>query len=103
MHTVDLMEQAVQAAKQQGYSVRQEWLGGVGGGACEYGGRKWLYVDLDLSPLEQLGQVVDALRNDSHIDAANLSPQLAQLITGNSAATVTASRRGTDASKRHAA
>ena len=45
MHTVELMEQAVVVAKALGYGVRQEWLGGCGGGACEVGGRKWIFLD----------------------------------------------------------
>ena len=49
MHTVDLLEQACALAEQLGYRTRQEWLGGSGGGACEFGGRK---VDLRGSGLE---------------------------------------------------
>lgn len=32
------------------------------GGACEIGGRPWIFLDLSLSIEEQLGQVEDALR-----------------------------------------
>jgi hypothetical protein len=62
MHTVDLLDQAVGAAKQRGYKVREEWLGGAGG-ACEIQGQKWLFLDLALSPDEQLEQVLEALRD----------------------------------------
>jgi len=64
MHTVQLLEEAIRLAQQAGYSIRQEWLGGRGGGGCEIRGRKWLFVDLALEPGEQLGQVLDALRRD---------------------------------------
>ena len=62
MHTVDLLEQACEIAEQLGYHTRQEWLGGSGGGACEFAGRKWIFVDLALSVFEQLEQVTEALR-----------------------------------------
>lgn len=71
MHTVELLEQAIAAAEQLGYRVRHEWLGGAGGGACEFAGRKWIFVDLALSVIEQLDQVTEALRNDP---AATLIP-----------------------------
>jgi hypothetical protein len=47
-----------------GYGIRHEWLGGTGGGACEFGGKKWIFVDLALSVIEQLDQVTGALRDD---------------------------------------
>ena len=64
MHTVDLLEHAAQVAKQLGYRLREEWLGGSGGGPCEIKGQKWLFVDLALSPAEQLAQVAAAIRNE---------------------------------------
>jgi hypothetical protein len=39
-------------------------LGGSGGGACEFGGRKWLFVDLALTVDEQLDQIGRVLRAD---------------------------------------
>ena len=56
MHTVELLEAALKLAEQQGFTVRQEWLGGRGGGPCEILGRKVLFIDLAISPLEQLDQ-----------------------------------------------
>jgi hypothetical protein len=61
-HTVQLLEVALAVARSAGYEVRMEWLGGQTGGACEVAGRRWLFVDLALSPAEQLEQVVVALR-----------------------------------------
>ena len=52
MHTVELLEQACAIAEQLGYQTRQEWLGGTGGGTCEFGGRKWIFIDLALSVFE---------------------------------------------------
>lgn len=64
MHTVEMLEGLKQIAEAAGYTVRQEWLGGVGGGACEFAGRKWIFVDLSLSVIEQLDQISSALRGD---------------------------------------
>ncbi|HEV3005929.1 MAG TPA: hypothetical protein VGX78_15790 [Pirellulales bacterium] len=64
MHTADLLEQALQAAAKLGYGVRQEWLGGSGGGDCEIKGQKWIFVDLALSLPDQLEQVAEVLRRE---------------------------------------
>jgi hypothetical protein len=76
MHTVDLLEQSLEAAKALGYRVRQEWLGGSGGGGCEIKGQKWLFLDLALSPADQLAQVADALRVDPRTNHLNVPPAL---------------------------
>jgi len=86
MHTVDLLEQALALATRLGYQVRQEWLSECGGGACEYGGRKWLFVDLSLSSTEQLSQVVEALRNDPKLAGSTIPRSLAQLLASEKAA-----------------
>jgi len=64
MQTVQSLERLRDIAQDAGYTVRHEWLGGVAGGACEFAGRKWIFVDLSLSVVEQLEQLADALRED---------------------------------------
>jgi hypothetical protein len=64
MQTVQTLERLRGIAEDAGYTVRHEWLGGVAGGACEFAGRKWIFVDLSLSVVEQLEQLADALRDD---------------------------------------
>jgi hypothetical protein len=76
MHTVDLLEQAITATEELGYRIRHEWLGGVGGGACEFGGRRWLFIDLALSVDEQFEQVCQVLRNDPGIYVIPISGSL---------------------------
>src|SRR4051812_40372356 len=46
MHTVELLEQAIAAAGRCGIVVRQDWFGGSAAGACEFQGRRWVFVDL---------------------------------------------------------
>jgi hypothetical protein len=62
MHTVELLEEATSLAARLGFKIRQEWFGGCAAGACEIKGQKWIFIDLALSPREQLEQVLAALR-----------------------------------------
>ena len=78
MHTVELLEQCCEIARQLGYQIRHEWLGGSGGGACEFGGRKWIFIDLALSAEEQLGQVTEALQQDPGIHLCQISTALSR-------------------------
>jgi hypothetical protein len=73
MHTVEMLERLKETAENAGYTVRHEWLGGVAGGACEFAGRKWIFVDLSLSVIEQLDQVAAALRGDPHAGSLHAS------------------------------
>jgi len=64
MHTIERLERLKEVAECAGYTVRQEWLGGVAGGACQFAGRKWIFIDLSLTAVEQLEQVAEALQDD---------------------------------------
>jgi hypothetical protein len=70
MHTIEKLERAIAEAVQQGYEVRMEALGGGSGGLCEFGKRRWIFVDVTASVAEQLEQVLSALRADSKQPAA---------------------------------
>lgn len=78
MHTVKQLELALKLAKQLGYQVRHEWLDGVGGGTCEFGGSRWIFVDLALNPQEQLHQVRDSLMADPVFAALELDDSTRQ-------------------------
>jgi len=80
MHTVEILDQALNLAVRLGYTVRQEWFAGSGGGGCEVKGRKFLFLDLDLSPEEQLEQVVAALRHEPIGPTLVLSRELGDLL-----------------------
>jgi hypothetical protein len=64
MHTVEKLEKAIAEAVRRGYEVRLEPLGGASGGLCEFGKRRWIFVDVTASVFEQLEQVLSALRTD---------------------------------------
>ena len=70
MHSVERMEAAIALAQRIGWKVRYEYLGEVGGGACEIAGTKWIFIDLALTPYEQFDQVIEALKADPAIHTA---------------------------------
>jgi len=76
MHTVEVLEAALDAARRLGFAVREEWLGGSGGGPCEIRGAKCLFVDLAESPAEQLDQAAAAIRSASHWQTLDLPDAL---------------------------
>jgi hypothetical protein len=80
MHTVELLDEALVIAQRLGFRLRQEWLGGSGGGDCEFNGQKWFFLDLALSPEDQLEQIIAALRSEGGIASMAVSPPLARLL-----------------------
>ncbi|MGY8768092.1 MAG: hypothetical protein ACKVH8_06650 [Pirellulales bacterium] len=80
MHTLDLLEQAIETAKCLGYKIRQEWLDGQQGGLCEIAGTKWIFVDLSLNSMEKLDQVLDALGQDNALETATLPTDLDKIV-----------------------
>ena len=80
MHTVFVLEEALEFAERLGYRIRQEGLGGTGGGRCEFNGQKWLFVDLALNVVEQLEQVLSALREDPSLPLFHPPASLRKLL-----------------------
>ena len=81
MHTVELLEEALGAARQLGYRIREEWLGGNGGGSCVLKGQKWLFVDLALDTAERLEQVTSALSTETAAAQLAMSDTLRSRVT----------------------
>lgn len=78
MHTVELLNEALDTARKLGYDVRQDWLGGNGGGHCLVRGRKWVLLDLAQTPEEQLSVVTDAISGDESATSIKISSELAE-------------------------
>jgi len=76
MHTVDMVKEAIALAQRAGYRIRQEYLGGSMGGGCEFGGQKWIFLDVSLGPVDQLEQILEALRHDPDVFGAPMSGEL---------------------------
>jgi hypothetical protein len=80
MHTVELLEEAISTAESLGFHLRYEWLDGIGGGPCKFGGQQIIFVDLALSPREQFEQVLEALREAPNTASLALSASLRQIL-----------------------
>jgi hypothetical protein len=78
MHTVELLNEALDAARRLGYEVKQDWLGGNGGGHCIVRGRKWILLDIAQTADERLEVVMDALRTESGAGRALRSAELVE-------------------------
>jgi hypothetical protein len=86
MLTVQLLNEALDAARRIGYEVRQDWMGGNGGGHCLVRGRRLLLLDVAQSSDEQLDIVADALRGEERVATLKISRSLAERIAGHAAA-----------------
>lgn len=78
MHTVELLEAAIAAAKKLGYRVRTEVLDE--GGVCEFAGRRWLFLDARQKPIEHLHAVLELLRSKPLPAKLVLAPELERLV-----------------------
>jgi hypothetical protein len=86
MHTVELLQEALEAARRLGFEVRQDWLGGNGGGHCLVRGRKLILLDLAQTADERLSVLAEALRGETGAASAVKSPELAKRLHVRSAA-----------------
>lgn len=76
MRTVEKFERIVALAESMGYRIRYEPLAGTHGGVCEFGGNRWLFVDLGLNVDERLELVTDSLREDPSLPVSQLDNEL---------------------------
>ncbi|MFH1264819.1 MAG: hypothetical protein ABIK89_03785 [Planctomycetota bacterium] len=80
MHTVELLEEAITLAEKAGYQVRQEWLGGNGGGDCEIKGQRWIFLDLAVGPLDHLELVLQVLQREPNAVSMRMPHELRDLL-----------------------
>jgi hypothetical protein len=62
--TLEQVDSWLDTARQLGYKVRYDHFGGTGGGVCEFGGQKWVFMDVALSAIEQLELLEEAIPED---------------------------------------
>jgi hypothetical protein len=79
MHSVELLEEAIALAHRLGFQIRQEWVG-TGGGACEFRGQRWLFIDLSQTVVDQLDCVREAIASCPQWQSGAISPQLDRLL-----------------------
>ncbi len=80
MHRVELLREALGLLKRSGYTIRQEWLGGGGSGACQLKGRKLFFLDLALAIEDQLDAAVFALQGEPEAAKLPMPHQLRELL-----------------------
>ncbi|HEX4132536.1 MAG TPA: hypothetical protein VHZ24_21065 [Pirellulales bacterium] len=79
MHTVELLDHALEAAVRLGFKIRQDWLGGSWG-VCEIRGQRWIFLDVAQSATERLSLVIDTIRDEPGLHRMTLIPDLARLL-----------------------
>ncbi|MCO6045636.1 hypothetical protein NG895_17195 [Aeoliella sp. ICT_H6.2] len=80
MTTGQLFDQAIAVAKQQGFEVRFEHLGGSGTGYCRVGERRWLVVDVAQPMEEQLEQLAAAIASEPIPNGVRIGDDLRQML-----------------------
>jgi hypothetical protein len=73
--TSELIEHLCVLADKLGFAVRMERLSG-GGGVCLLAGKKYLFVDIGLSPDEQIERMAAALAAEPGVAEAELHPEV---------------------------
>jgi len=70
------LDTIVRLFEQIGVEVRQERLGGSGGGLCRIRGRRVVFVDLDADAATRLDRCVEALAAVPEAVAVYINPEL---------------------------
>ena len=78
-HTLDLLEHAVDVAKQLNFGVRTEWLDGMPSGYCRIRGQRWIFLDISETTTERLQHLTMALATCS-LEQVSIRPELEKLI-----------------------
>ena len=81
MHTVEMLNQALDLAVRLGYTVRQEWLAGGWRGRLRIEGPKAPLSSISISaPDEQLEQVLGVLRHEPDAVTLPMPHELRELL-----------------------
>ena len=83
---VELIEEAVELARQVGYEIREDWLTGDGSGHCLVRGRKLLLLDQSEPRDGQLAALQEALCHEDSLNKQKMSLELAEYLRLNTAA-----------------
>ena len=84
MRTLEMLDYLVDLARRLGYEIREEWLDGQGGGACQIKGQKFLFVDQSLPPADRVDQIAHALRGSEELAKIYVLPE-ARAVLGEAA------------------
>jgi hypothetical protein len=80
MRTLELLDYLIELARRLGYEIREEWLDGQGGGACEIKGQKILFVDQSLPPADRVEQVARSIKGCEELARVYVLPEARALL-----------------------
>lgn len=80
MRTLELLDYLIELARRLGFEIREEWLDGTGGGACEIKGQRILFVDQSLTPSDRVDQVAQSLRGCDRLATIYILPEARVLL-----------------------
>ncbi len=80
MSVVEQFEQLIEIAQQLGYRIRYDYFGGTGGGICEFGGTRWMLIDLGMSSVERLEKLQSELAEEPLMGSLSLSRQQQEIL-----------------------
>ena len=80
MRTLELLDYLTELARRLGFEIREEWLDGHGGGACQIKGQKILFVDQSLPPSDRIDQVARSLKGCEELAKIYLLPEARDLL-----------------------
>jgi hypothetical protein len=80
MRTLELLDYLIELARRLGFEIREEWLDGVGGGACMVKGQRILYVDQSLPPADRVEQIARSLRGSEELTRIYVLPEARVLL-----------------------
>ena len=72
MEIQQMLALSKQTAKDLGFDIRQDLLDGNRGGMCEFGGKRWIILDVGQNSLEQLHAIGNALKFLDSLDAEQI-------------------------------
>jgi hypothetical protein len=75
-----LLNELLDLAERIGIEVRQDYLGGEGGGICQLRGQKVLFLDMAATLADQLDQTAEALAEIEGVKDQYLLPKVRQLL-----------------------
>lgn len=80
MRTLELLDYLIELARRLGFEIREEWLDGTGGGACEIKGQKILFVDQSLPPADRVEQVARSIKGCEELARVYVLPEARALL-----------------------
>jgi len=80
MDNTELLTELLDLALRLGLEVRQEFLGGNGGGLCRLRGRQVLFVDTAAAEVEQMAQTATVLAGLDELENHYITPQLRETL-----------------------